>query len=55
MLNPGTGTVRGFDTGDRVVATANHLDAEPTGYANGEVGTVVSGGDNSLRVRVHRR
>ena len=50
MLNPGRGTVRGFDVGDRVVATANHLDAEPTGYANGEVGTVVSTGDNSLRV-----
>ena len=49
-LNPGTGTVRGYDVGDRVVATANHLDAEPTGYANGEVGTVVSTGDNSLRV-----
>lgn len=49
-LNPGTGTVRGFDAGDRVVATANHLDAEPTGYANGEVGTVVSCGDNTLRV-----
>jgi exodeoxyribonuclease V alpha subunit len=50
VLNPGTGTVRGFDVGDRVVATANHLDAEPTGYANGEVGTVVSAGDNTLRV-----
>jgi exodeoxyribonuclease V alpha subunit len=50
MLNPGTGTVRGYDAGDRVVATANHLDAEPTGYANGEVGTVLSCGDNSLRV-----
>jgi len=50
VLNPGTGTVRGFDAGDRVVATANHLDAEPTGYANGEVGTVVSTGDNTLRV-----
>lgn len=50
VLNPGRGAVRGFDTGDRVVATANHLDAEPTGYANGEVGTVVSTGDNSLRV-----
>jgi len=49
-LNPGTGTVRGFDKGDRVVATANHLDAEPTGYANGEVGTVVSCGDNSIQV-----
>ncbi len=50
VLNPGRGAVRGFDTGDRVVATANHLDAEPTGYANGEVGTVVSTGDNSIRV-----
>ncbi len=50
VLNPGRGTVRGFDAGDRVVATANHLDAEPTGYANGEVGTVVSTGDNSIRV-----
>lgn len=50
VLNPGTGTVRGFDVRDRVVATANHIDAEPTGYANGEVGTVVSCGDNTLRV-----
>lgn len=50
VLNPGRGAVRGFDKGDRVVATANHLDAEPTGYANGEVGTVVSVGDNSLTV-----
>ncbi len=49
-INPGTGTVRGFDVGDRVVATANHLDAEPVGYANGEVGTVVSTGDNLVRV-----
>ena len=50
VLNPGTGTVRGFDKGDRVVAIANHIDAEPTGYANGEVGTVLACGDNSLRV-----
>jgi exodeoxyribonuclease V alpha subunit len=50
QLNPGPGAVRGFDIGDRVVATANHLDAEPTGYANGEVGTVVATGDNSVRV-----
>ncbi|MCW2537199.1 MAG: putative ATP-dependent exoDNAse, partial [Modestobacter sp.] len=28
-LNPGEGTVFGFDVGDRVVATANHLDLEP--------------------------
>ncbi|SDJ23140.1 exodeoxyribonuclease V alpha subunit [Frankineae bacterium MT45] len=38
-LNPGTGRRR-FDPGDRVVATANHLEAEPNGYANGEVGLV---------------
>jgi exodeoxyribonuclease V alpha subunit len=40
-LNPGRGGSR-FDVGDRVVATANHLDAEPFGYANGEVGVVVA-------------
>ncbi len=38
-LNPGAGRGR-FDAGDRVVATANHPEAEPFGYANGEVGTV---------------
>jgi exodeoxyribonuclease V alpha subunit len=38
-LNPGEGRRR-FDPGDRVVATANHLEAEPFGYANGEVGVV---------------
>jgi exodeoxyribonuclease-5/exodeoxyribonuclease V alpha subunit len=37
VLNPGTGAVGGFDVGDRVVATANHLDA---GFANGEIGVV---------------
>ena len=49
-LNPGPGAVGGFDLGDRVVATANHLDASPFGYANGEVGTVVGVGDKSLTV-----
>ncbi|WP_153502980.1 AAA family ATPase [Cumulibacter manganitolerans] len=49
-LNPGRGAVSGFDLGDRVVATANHLDAAPFGYANGEVGTVVGTGDKSLTV-----
>lgn len=49
-LNPGPGAVSGFDLGDRVVATANHLDATPFGYANGEVGTVVGTGDKSLTV-----
>jgi exodeoxyribonuclease V alpha subunit len=39
QLNPGSGKRR-FDPGDRVVATANHLEAEPFGYANGEVGVV---------------
>lgn len=39
QLNPGDGRHR-FDVGDRVVATANHLEAEPFGYANGEVGVV---------------
>ena len=38
-LNPGSGRGR-FDPGDRVVATANHPEAEPFGYANGEVGVV---------------
>jgi exodeoxyribonuclease V alpha subunit len=43
QLNPGRRGSSGarFDIGDRVVATANHLDASPTGYANGEVGVVV--------------
>ena len=47
MLNPGDGEVGGFDVGDRVVATANHLDA---GYANGEVGVVSSTTDAGLVV-----
>ena len=50
QLNPGDGTVFGFDTGDRVVATANHLELEPIGFANGEVGTVTKTGDGSLDV-----
>lgn len=49
-LNPGKGSVRGFDVGDRVVATANHAEATPVGYANGEVGTVTRAADNSLTV-----
>jgi exodeoxyribonuclease V alpha subunit len=49
-LNPGDGTVFGFDVGDRVVATANHLDLEPIGFANGEVGTVTGTGEGSLTV-----
>jgi exodeoxyribonuclease V alpha subunit len=46
-LNPGSGTVGGFDVGDRVVATANHLD---DGFANGEVGVVVRASDGTLDV-----
>ncbi|MGY1733138.1 AAA family ATPase [Geodermatophilus sp. SYSU D01045] len=49
-LNPGDGTVFGFDVGDRVVATANHLDLEPIGFANGEVGVVTGTGEGSLTV-----
>ena len=40
-LNPGSGKGR-FDVGDRVVATANHPEAAPDGFANGEVGTVTA-------------
>ncbi|MBB3084241.1 AAA family ATPase [Geodermatophilus sabuli] len=50
VLNPGDGTVWGFDVGDRVVATANHLDLEPIGFANGEVGVVTGTGDGTLDV-----
>ncbi|WP_346623683.1 AAA family ATPase [Blastococcus montanus] len=50
QLNPGDGAVFGFDPGDRVVATANHLDLEPTGFANGEVGVVTGTGEGSLNV-----
>ncbi|WP_375499060.1 AAA family ATPase [uncultured Jatrophihabitans sp.] len=49
-LNPGSGKRR-FDPGDRVVATANHLEAEPNGYANGEVGVVDDvSGDGAVTV-----
>jgi exodeoxyribonuclease V alpha subunit len=50
QLNPGEGTVFGFDVGDRVVATANHLDLEPVGFANGEVGVVTGTGDGALDI-----
>ncbi len=47
VLNPGPGTLAGFDVGDRVVATANHLD---NGFANGEVGVVTEITDGTLVV-----
>lgn len=47
QLNPGAGEHRGFDVGDRVVATANHPDE---GFANGEVGTVTGVADDGLTV-----
>lgn len=49
-LNPGPGRLRGFDIGDRVVATANHFDALPVGFANGEVGTVTEVSSTTLTV-----
>jgi exodeoxyribonuclease V alpha subunit len=39
-----------FDPGDRVVATANHLEVTPTGFANGEVGTVTKVADNVVTI-----
>jgi exodeoxyribonuclease V alpha subunit len=39
-----------FDPGDRVVATANHLEATPTGFANGEVGTVTAVRDKVVTI-----
>src|SRR5439155_4294931 len=44
------GTVAGFDPGDRVVATANHLELGSAGFANGEVGVVTATGDGSVTV-----
>ena len=48
-LNPGRGSRR-FDPGDRVVATANHAEATPNGFANGEVGTVSAVTDGVVTV-----
>jgi exodeoxyribonuclease V alpha subunit len=47
VLNPGTGTVGRFDVGDRVCATANHLD---DGFANGEVGVVTGAVEGVLQI-----
>jgi exodeoxyribonuclease V alpha subunit len=46
-LNPGPGELGGFDPGDRVVSTANHIDE---GFANGEVGVVSAIADKGLIV-----
>ncbi|MCW2608340.1 MAG: putative ATP-dependent exoDNAse, partial [Frankiales bacterium] len=46
-LNPGSGQVGGFDVGDRVVATANHLE---DGWANGDIGTVTAVKERGLVV-----
>lgn len=48
-LNPGDGKRR-FDPGDRVVATANHPEVEPNGFANGEVGTVSAVLDGAVTI-----
>jgi exodeoxyribonuclease V alpha subunit len=47
QLNPGGGTVGAFDVGDRVCATANHLD---DGFANGEVGVVTGAVEGALQI-----
>jgi exodeoxyribonuclease V alpha subunit len=47
VLNPGSGTVGVFDVGDRVVATANHID---DGFANGEIGLVTDVKDGKLLI-----
>ncbi|MGN6473514.1 MAG: AAA family ATPase [Mycobacteriales bacterium] len=47
LLNPGDRAASGFDAGDRVVATANHLD---NGFANGEVGVVTESTESLLAV-----
>jgi exodeoxyribonuclease V alpha subunit len=50
-LNPSVGKqFSRFDPGDRVVATANHLDATPTGFANGEVGVVTKVADKVVTI-----
>jgi exodeoxyribonuclease V alpha subunit len=47
IVNPGSGTVGAFDVGDRVCATANHLD---DGFANGEVGVVTGASEGALEI-----
>jgi exodeoxyribonuclease V alpha subunit len=47
---PATQSYGRFDPGDRVVATANHLEALPTGFANGEVGVVTTVADKVVTI-----
>jgi exodeoxyribonuclease V alpha subunit len=51
-LNPVSGpkSFGRFDAGDRVVATANHLEAMPNGFANGEVGIVSAVADKVVTI-----
>jgi len=48
--SPSRKSAHRFDPGDRVVATANHLEATPTGFANGEVGTVTAVRDRVVTI-----
>jgi exodeoxyribonuclease V alpha subunit len=45
-----SGAASRFDPGDRVVATANHLEATPNGFANGEVGMVMAATDRVVTI-----
>jgi len=47
---PGKKTYGRFDVGDRVVATANHLEVTPIGFANGEVGVVTKVADKVVTI-----
>jgi exodeoxyribonuclease V alpha subunit len=47
---PGKKTFGRFDVGDRVVATANHLEVTPIGFANGEVGVVTKVADKVVTI-----
>ena len=42
----------GLERNPGVVATANHLDLEPIGFANGEVGVVTRAADGTLAAMI---
>jgi exodeoxyribonuclease V alpha subunit len=48
--SPGKKSFGRFDVGDRVVATANHLEVTPAGFANGEVGVVTKVADKVVTI-----